>query len=431
MSSNSKPDAGFYRTVLREMFDAAIAAAQPALVLPQHLPSKPKGRTIVLGGGKASAAMARALEENWPHELSGCVVTRDGHEVACNRIEVLSASHPVPDERSVTAGKRMLELVSGLTEDDLVIALVSGGGSSLLSVPAEGLTLDDKQAVTRALLRSGAAISEMNIVRKQLSAIKGGKLAEAAYPARVVTLLISDVPGDDPSAIASGPTIPDASTPAKALEILERYGITEPASVIRHLKGAEESSGRAPSNADNAHTIIARPQASLEAAARIAEEHGITPVILGDALEGESRDLARELAEIARRTKATGETAAPPCALISGGETTVTVRGNGRGGRNVEFLLALAVELNGLDETYAIAGDTDGVDGAEEVAGAVIAPDTLTRAQEIGIDPRAFLENNDGHTFFERLGDQVVTGPTLTNVNDFRCIIVGGSGQSL
>lgn len=421
MSSRRQPDARFYQSLLREMFEAAIAAAQPALVMPQHLPQPPRGRTIVVGGGKASAAMAKALEDNWPHKLSGCVVTRDGHEVACERIEILSASHPVPDERSVAAGKRMLELVSNLTEDDLVIALISGGGSALLAAPARGLTLDDKQAVTRALLRSGATIGEMNVVRKQLSAIKGGKLARAAWPAQVVTLLISDVPGDDPAAIASGPTIPDGSTPTEALQILRKYGINEPASVIRYL----ETSGTRPGTQDPSatrHTIIARPQASLEASAKIAARYGITPVILGDALEGEARDLAREMAQVARNVPGKDQ----PRALISGGEATVTVRGNGRGGRNVEFLLALALELNGQPDTYAIAGDTDGVDGIEEIAGALIGPDTLARARELGIDPRACLDNNDGHTFFERLGDQIVTGPTLTNVNDFRCIIVSG-----
>jgi glycerate 2-kinase len=416
------------RRLLRAMFDAAVGAASPELRVPAHLPPPPKGRTVVIGAGKASAAMAKAVEARWPGPLTGLVVTRYGHAVPCERIEIVEASHPVPDENGHRAAGRMLEMVRGLGPDDLVLALVSGGGSALLSMPAPGLTLEDKQAVNTALLRSGAPIGEMNIVRKHLSAIKGGRLAAAAHPARLVTLVISDVPGDDPAVIASGPTVPDASTFAEARAVLDKYGITEPASAIEHLvRAAEETPKPGDPRLANANTImVASPQLSLEAAAEVARRSGITPLILGDALEGEAREVGKVMAGIARQAALRGQPAPPPVVLLSGGETTVTVKGSGRGGRNVEFLLSLAVELDGLPGVFALAADTDGVDGAGEAAGAVVAPDTLLRAAGRGIGAKARLAENDGHGFFETLGDLVVTGPTLTNVNDFRAILVLG-----
>ena len=414
------------RTLLRQMFDAAIASAQPALCLPPHLPAPPKGRTIVIGAGKASAAMARALEDHWPGPLEGLVITRHGYEVPCARIEIAQAAHPVPDEAGLLASRRVAELVTGLTEDDLVIALISGGGSSLLVAPAPGLTLDDKRAVNAALLASGASIGEMNCVRRHLSALKGGRLGALCHPARVVTLLISDVPGDDPRDIASGPTVADPSTCADALAIVDRYRMQLPDAVRRLLaSGACESVKPGdPRLARGELRMITAPQVALEAAARVARDAGIAAHILGDSLEGEARDLGKAMAGIARQVALRGQPFEAPCVLLSGGETTVTVRGNGRGGRNVEFLLALAVALDGLPRVHAIAGDTDGVDGAEEIAGAHVTPDTLARAWAAGINPRASLDANDGHGFFRALGDSVVTGPTLTNVNDFRAILV-------
>ncbi len=414
------------RTLLRQMFDAAIASAQPALCLPPHLPEPGKGRTIVIGAGKASAAMARALEDHWPGPLEGLVVTRYGYEVPCERIEIVQAAHPVPDEAGLVASRRIAEKVTGLTQDDLVIALISGGGSSLLVAPAPGLTLADKRAVNSALLASGATINEMNCVRRHLSALKGGRLGALCHPARVVTLLISDVPGDDPRDIASGPTVGDPTTCADALAIVARYRMDLPASVRRQLEsGAGESVKPGdPRLARSEVRMITAPQIALEAAARVARAAGVAVHILGDSLEGEARDLGKALAGIARQVALRGQPFEPPCVLLSGGETTVTVRGTGRGGRNVEFLLSLAVTLDGLAGVHAIAGDTDGVDGAAEIAGAFAGPDTLARAWASGVNPRASLDANDGHGFFGGLGDSVVTGPTLTNVNDFRAILV-------
>jgi hydroxypyruvate reductase len=416
------------RRLLRAMFDAAVGAASPELRIPDHLPPPPKGRTVVVGAGKASAAMAKAVETRWPDPLSGLVVTRYGHAVPCERIEIVEAAHPVPDESGHRAAGRMLEMVQGLGPDDLVLALVSGGGSALLSLPAPGLTLEDKRAVNAALLRSGAPIGEMNAVRKHLSAIKGGRLAAAAHPARVVTLVISDVPGDDPAVIASGPTVPDASTFAEARAVLAKYGITEPRSALEHLERAAEETPKPgdPRLANASTAMVASPQLSLEAAAEVARRSGITPLILGDALEGEAREVGKVMAGIARQAALRGQPAPPPVVLLSGGETTVTLKGRGRGGRNVEFLLSLAIELDGLPGVFALAADTDGVDGAGEAAGAVVAPDTLLRAAGRGIGAKARLADNDGHGFFAALGDQVVTGPTLTNVNDFRAILVLG-----
>lgn len=414
------------------MFDAAVDAAAPASRVPAHLPPRPKGRVVVVGAGKASAAMAKAVEDHWDGPLSGLVVTRYDHAVPCERIEIVEAAHPVPDARGEAAARRILDMVRGLGPDDLVLALISGGGSSLLSLPAPGLTLEDKQAINAALLRSGAPIGEMNCVRKHLSAIKGGRLAAAAAPARIVTLVISDVPGDDPSAIASGPTVPDPTTFAEARAILAKYAITSPASVITHLdRGKDETPKPGDPRLAHAETVmIATPQMSLEAAAAVARAAGVTPLILGDAIEGEARDVGKVMAGIARQAALRGQPAPPPCVLISGGETTVTVRGTGRGGRNVEFLLSLAVDLDGLPGVFAISGDTDGVDGAEEVAGALIAPDTLARAAAKGVRAKERLANNDGHGFFEAVGDQIVTGPTLTNVNDFRAILIAGPEEA-
>jgi glycerate 2-kinase len=414
------------RTLLIDMLDAAIASAQPARCVPPHLPPRPKGRTIVVGAGKASAAMARAVEENWAGPLSGLVVTQYGYRVPCETIEIVEASHPVPDAAGETAARRILDLVSALGPDDLVLCLISGGGSALMPLPAGGLTLADKQAVNRALLRSGANIGEMNCVRKHLSAIKGGRLAAAADPAHVVTLLISDVPGDSPSVIASGPTAADPTTFADALAILAKYGIEEPAAALAHLRAAAEETPKPgdPRLAGIETVLVATPQMALEAAAAVARAAGVTPVILGDAIEGEAREVAKVHAGIARQVARHGQPAAAPAVLLSGGETTVTVRGKGRGGRNAEFLLALAVDLDGDPMIHALAADTDGVDGTEDNAGALLGPDSLAGAAAAGMDAKARLADNDGYGFFAALEDLVVTGPTLTNVNDFRAILV-------
>lgn len=414
------------RRLLRGLFDAAIASAQPALCVPPHLPPTPRGRTIVIGAGKASAAMARALEDHWRGALEGLVVTRYGYAVPCKRIEIVEAAHPVPDAAGQAAATRILAMVGGLSPADLVICLISGGGSALLPAPLEGLTLAHKQAVNRALLQSGATIGEMNCVRRHLSAIKGGRLAVACHPARVLTLLISDVPGDRPEDIASGPTVADPTTCADALAILQRYGIAvEEAVRAALLSGRGESIKPGdPRLAGSQTRIVATPQMALEAAARRARAEGVAAHVLSDSIEGEARDVGKVLAAIARQVARRGEPFTAPCVLLSGGETTVTVRGQGRGGRNVEFLLALAIALEGQAGVHALAGDTDGVDGAEEIAGAYVAPDTLDRAWALGSKPQDFLAANDAHRFFGLLGDSVITGPTLTNVNDFRAILV-------
>ncbi|MFC5068611.1 glycerate kinase type-2 family protein [Flaviflagellibacter deserti] len=411
---------------LRAMFDAAVAAALPSVIVPQHLPPIPKGRTIVIGAGKASAAMAKAVEDNWTGPLEGLVVTRYGHAVHCDRIEIVEASHPVPDAAGEDAARRILEKVQGLNEDDLVIALISGGGSALMALPAEGLTLADKQALNKALLASGASIDEMNCVRKHLSAIKGGRLAAAAWPATVVSLLISDVPGDDPSVIASGPTVPDRTTFADALAIVRKYKIEEPRAAIEHLeRGVGESIKPGDAKLSRASLkMVATPQMSLEAAAEVARQAGLTPIILGDAIEGEAREVARVMAGIARQVVQYDQPAKKPCVLLSGGETTVTVRGKGRGGRNAEFLLALTVALDGLKGVHALAADTDGIDGSEDNAGAIALDDTLSRAADKGVSAKLKLADNDGYGFFSALDSLVTTGPTLTNVNDFRAILI-------
>ena len=414
------------RAFLTSLFQAAIDAASPAKRIAQFLPAPPKGRTIVVGAGKAAASMAVAVEAAWAGPIEGLVVTRYGHGAPTKHIEVVEASHPVPDAAGEAAALRILKRVGGLTADDLVLCLISGGGSALLAAPAPGLAIDDKRTLNRALLKSGADIGEMNCVRKHLSAIKGGRLALAAAPARVVSLIISDVPGDDLSIIASGPTVADASTSAEALAILRRYAIDAPAHVIAHLESAASETPKPgdPRLREVENRLIATPQMSLQAAAARARAEGVTPVLLGDAIEGEAREVGKVFAGIARSAAQHGEPARAPCVLLSGGETTVTVRGSGRGGRNAEFLLGLAVALGGAPNIFAIAGDTDGIDGSEDNAGAIVTPDALARAAALGLNARERLADNDAYSVFSAIGDLVVTGPTLTNVNDFRAILV-------
>jgi hydroxypyruvate reductase len=412
--------------LLRKMLDAAIDAATPSKLIQSYLPPQPKGRTIVVGAGKASAAMAREVDLHMPGPVEGLIVTRYGHAVTCDKIEVVEASHPVPDEAGQAAAARILKLVEGAGADDLVLCLISGGASALLSLPPDGISLEDKQALNKALLDSGADITQMNTVRKHLSTIKGGRLAAAAYPAKVVSLLISDVPGDDPAVIGSGPTVPDPSTFEDAGEIITRFGIKRPQSVIDHLNAAKDETPKPddPRLADHEVHIIATPQASLEAAVAVALDNGIRPVVLGDSIEGEARDVAKVMAGIARQVRNHAQPAMPPCVLLSGGETTVTVKGKGRGGRNAEFLLALTIQLNGAEDIYALSADTDGIDGSEDNAGAIMTPDSLTRATATGLNAKALLADNDGYSFFEKLDDLIKTGPTLTNINDFRAILV-------
>ena len=420
------------RGLLRDLFDAAVAAADPAHCLPPWLPAppaSPRGRTVVVGAGKAAAAMARAVEDHWRGDLdrlSGIVVTRYGHGAATRRIEVVEASHPAPDAAGQAAASRILDALRGLTADDLVLVLLSGGGSALLASPMAGITLAEKRAATKALLACGASIGEINCVRKHLSALKGGRLALAAAPAQVVTLAISDVPGDDMSTIASGPTVPDPTTCADALEIVDRYGIALPAVARQALHGGAAETpkpGDAGFSRCESH-IVATAQGALATAAGFARARGIMPLVLGDAIEGEAREAARVLGGIALSCANHGVPMAAPCVLLSGGETTVTVRGQGRGGRNAEFLLVLALALNGHARIHAIACDTDGIDGSEDNAGALLLPDSAARADAAGIDLRARLAENDAYSVFAALNDLVVTGPTRTNVNDFRAILI-------
>lgn len=426
-SDASSPDA-----LLRGLFRAALAAADPAEVLPPHLPARPEGRVLVVGAGKASAAMAAALERTaaargWPGPLEGLVITRYGHGVPCERIRIVEAAHPVPDEAGRAATEAMLALLDDAGPEDHVLCLISGGGSALLCAPAPGISFEEKRRINAALLSSGAPIDEMNAVRKHLSAVKGGRLARRAAPSATTTYLISDVPGDDPAVIASGPTVGDPTTRRQALEILERYGVAVSEAVRAYLRTPEAETPKPedPLFARNAVRLIATPQMALEAAAAEARARGIAAHILSDRIEGEARELAKALGPIARQIAERGQPFAAPCVLLSGGETTVTLRGAGRGGRNVEFLLALALALDGAPGVRAIACDTDGVDGREEIAGAVIGPETLAAARSAGLDPAAMLADNDAHSFFEAIGAQVVTGPTLTNVNDFRAVLVG------
>ncbi len=413
------------RAALRKIFAAAITSADPTHALSAHLPPAPE-RCIVIGGGKSAALMAASLEAAWPTtQFAGLVVTRYGHAVPTRHIEVVEAAHPVPDEAGEQAARRMLGMVQGLSADTLVIALMSGGGSALLTLPAAGLTLADKQYVNRALLASGATITEMNTIRKHLSAIKGGRLAAAAAPARVITLAISDVPGDDPAVIASGPTVPDATSFADARAILARYGIMPPPAVAAHLLRAEHETPK-PGTLNTDFRMIATPSMALRACAEAAGRLGLNPLILGDALEGESREMGTVLAGIARSVRTHGVPVSPPAVLLSGGETTVTIGDGpfGRGGRNTEFLLGLAVALGGAEGIWTIAGDTDGIDGTEDAAGALVTPTTLARARAAGLDPRGVLAAHDSYGLFDTIGDLVRTGPTLTNVNDIRAILI-------
>ncbi|OYX73756.1 MAG: glycerate kinase [Rhizobiales bacterium 32-66-11] len=409
------------KDILIALFEAALAAALPEGKFEGRLPAPPKGRTIVLGAGKASARMARAFEQAWPHPCEGLIVTRYGHGCDTDHIEIVEAAHPVPDEAGFRAAKRILELARSAGPDDLVICLMSGGASSLLTLPAEGLSLADKQELNKALLKSGAPIGIMNLVRKSLSAIKGGRLAAAIAPARCVTYLISDVPGDDPGAIGSGPTIPEASDPDHVLALMRQYAVSVSPAMEAIIRANTVSGDPLPGQ--EVH-MIATPLMALNAAADKARDLGLVPLILGDAIEGEAREAATVFAGIAKSAADHGVPLAGPGVLLSGGETTVTVRGTGRGGRNVEFLLALAVALKGAAGISAIACDTDGVDGTEDNAGAWFEPDILAEAQAAGLSPQAFLADNDGYSFFSRLDRLVMTGPTLTNVNDFRAILI-------
>ena len=407
---------------LRRLFRAAVESADPARALARHLPERPRGRVVVVGAGKSAAAMARAVEAEWP-DVTGVVVTRYGHAVPTRSIEVIEASHPVPDQAGAEAAQRILAAVRGLGPDDLVLALISGGGSALMTAPAPGLTLDDKMQVNRLLLASGAPISVMNRVRRRLSLVKGGRLALAAAPARMVTLAISDVPGDDPLAIASGPTVWDPEAGADLSDVVALLGPDLPEAARRLLLQAPAPLPEFQAD----YRLIATPLMALEAAAAVARAEGVTPLILGDAIEGEASSAGQVMAGIARSAALHGLPVGAPAVLLSGGETTVTIGSAkpGKGGRNTEFLLALAVALDGQPGIHALSGDTDGIDGSEDAAGAIVTPDTLARARAAGLDPRAMLAGHDSYSLFARIGDLVSTGPTLTNVNDFRAILVG------
>lgn len=418
--------------LLKKLFDAAVAAAHPDVCIPPFLPKVPRGRTIVIGAGKASAAMAQTLENHWAGTLHGTVVTRYGHAVACSNIEIIEAAHPVPDANSEHAARQILSAVQDLTEDDLVICLISGGGSALMCLAAEGISLTDKQRVNEALLKSGAAIAEINVVRKHLSAIKGGRLGVAAAPAQVMSLLISDVPGDDPAIIASGPTVPDPSTFEQARAVVKKYAIQLPDSVAQLFDAAANETpkpGDPRFNQSSVH-LIATPQLSLEAAARIGRDAGYSVVIMSDRLEGESKAVAQQHVAWVQQVIAGEGAVSPPCILLSGGETTVRVTGTGRGGRNAEFGMALAKGLQGIKGVYAIACDTDGIDGTEDNAGVFVRPETIAKGRGLGLNLDAYMKNNDGYGYFSQLDDLVVTGPTLTNVNDFRAIVIEGNAAA-
>ena len=411
---------------LLRLFETAVEAANPHKVLAKHLPEDTSGRAVVIGAGKAASSMASALEASWQGPLSGLVVTPYGHTEVCSKIEVIEAAHPVPDDTGELVAKRIMALANDLTAEDQVICLISGGGSALLSLPAPGISLEEKQHINRALLKSGATITEINCVRKHLSAVKGGRLALACSPARVHTYAISDVPGDDAQVIASGPTVADSSTSTQALAVLRQYEISASDSVLQWLKSSESETVKPghPVFAEATFTMIATPQKSLEAAAAYARDAGIPAMILSDCIEGESREVAKVHAGIARQVANYGQPLQAPCVILSGGETTVTVKGNGRGGRNAEFLLSLFTCLNGQPEIYALAIDTDGIDGSEDNAGAIITPTTWQQAKQLALEPSEFLSNNDGYSFFSKTGSLIMTGPTRTNVNDFRAILV-------
>ncbi len=414
------------RLFLKSLFDTAVEAAQAENLIPGNLPACPQGRTIVVGAGKAAAAMARAVEDNWSGELSGLIITRYGHALACEQIEVAEASHPLPDAAGQDAANRILAMVADLSADDMVLCLLSGGGSALLSLPAEGINLHDKQSITSDLLKSGANIAEINCVRKHLSAIKGGRLAAVCSPARIVTLAISDIPGNEPSVIASGPTVPDATWSETAIEILQRYDVTVPDNVVAHLESpaAETPKPGDPVFDKSKFIILATADDAMNAAAVLAREFNVEPLVLGD-LQGGSSELAQEHAALAKNIVKGMGPVKPPCVLISGGETTVQVRGQGRGGRNSEYSLALALALDAHPGIHAIACDTDGIDGTEDNAGCYVSPDSLERARQRSLDANGLLSDNDSYRFFSEIGDLVITGPTRTNVNDFRAILIG------
>lgn len=417
--------------LLAGSFGAALGAADPLQIVPPRLPAPPTGRTLVVGAGKAAAAMAAAVESAWPATapLGGVVITRYGHGLPTRRVRVVEAGHPVPDAAGEAAAREILETARSLREEDLLLVLVSGGGSSLLALPAEGITMTDLKSVTRDLLASGAPIQDMNTVRKHLSAIQGGRLAMATR-ATVCALVISDVTGDDPTHIASGPCSPDPTTYRDAIDILERYGVSPPPAIADHLaRGASGHIAETPKPGDPGFArsdvrVIATAHQSLMAAAAFVQQRGVTPMVLGDSVTGEAREIAKPYAALARQLRQHAHPLRPPVALISGGEATVTLKGAGRGGRCSEFLLSLAIELDGMADTWALAADTDGIDGAESNAGATLGPDTLARATALGLSAKAMLANNDGFGFFSALGDLVVTGPTRTNVNDYRVILV-------
>lgn len=410
--------------ILRDIFHHAVDSARAGPLIAPNLPEKPRGRCVVIGAGKASAAMAAAVDAAWPDvDISGVIVTRYGHAVPVDRIRILEAAHPVSDAMSETAAMLIVEALRGLTPDDLVLALISGGGSALMALPAPGLTLADKQAITHALLHSGASIKEMNLVRRHLSAVKGGKLAALAQPARIVSLIISDVPGDNPADVASGPTVIDHSTPHDALKLLERFGIAVPEPVRKVLNQPASAVQNAVSSEVR---LIGTPALALQAAAQAARKHRIAPLILGDAIEGESREVAVVMAGIARSVKQYGHPIAGPAVLLSGGETTVTINNGqpGKGGRNTEFMLSLACALQGENGIWAVSGDSDGIDGTEDAAGALVFPDTLSRGKLSGLSAFHYLEEHDSYSFFHALDDLLITGPTLTNVNDIRAILI-------
>ncbi|MDA4844989.1 glycerate kinase type-2 family protein [Hoeflea poritis] len=414
------------RTLLTALFDAAIAAADPEATIRSHLPEKPRGRTVIVGAGKGVAQLARALEKSWGGPLDGVVVTRYGFGAACETVEVLEADHPVPDANGLAGSKRLLDAVGNLTRDDLVIALICGGASALLPCPAPGLTLEDEIAVNRALLASGAPISAMNAIRKQISGIKGGRLAAAAHPARVVSLIVSDIPGDNPADVGSGPTVADATTAADALTAIERYAIDLPANVLAHIENAASPAPQPDDRrlAGHEQAVIASAGVSLEAAAEKAKSLGLSAAILSDAIEGEARESAHMHAAIAREIARRDRPFAKPVVLLSGGETTVTLRGKGKGGRNTEFLLSFAMDIDGFDGIHALAADTDGIDGSEDNAGAFADGDSVTAMRAAGLDPAALLADNDAWSAFAAIDALFVPGPTGTNVNDFRAILV-------
>ncbi len=413
--------------LLNLLFAEAVKAADPMEAVPQYLPPRPNGRTLIVGAGKASAAMAKAVESIWQTDISGLVIVPYGSLLECQSIEIIEARHPIPDDAGVKGSHRMLELVSGLSADDLVLCLISGGGSSLLSAPGPGISLQDKQKLNAALLSSGAAINEMNCVRKHLSAIKGGRLAMAAYPAKVVTLTISDVPGDDPATIASGPTVANNTTATDALDIITRYKIDAPDTIMQLLNSSDATTPtvQTPELSKIETHIICKPQKSLEAAAKAAQAHGYQPIILSDAIQGEAREVGKVLAAITQQVLKFNQPVAAPAAIISGGETTVTLRGKGgRGGRNAEFLLAFALAIGNNKPVHALACDTDGIDGSENNAGAIWTPAVAQEAIRLGLSLTRYLDTNDAYSFFAAVGGLVETGPTHTNVNDFRVILV-------